>query len=107
VFGSVTGPFFLWHQDTFDLPPNAELLAASDAYPHAYRIGSALAVQFHPEITGEDIRSWTAQAGAERLDEDGVDLPRLLEAIQTHDADAQAAGLAFFGAWLAETGLAR
>jgi GMP synthase-like glutamine amidotransferase len=106
VFGSVPGPFFLWHQDTFELPPTAELLASSDAYPHAYRVGSALAVQFHPEITGDDIRSWTAEAGPERLEEDGVDLPRLLEAIVEHDSMARAAGVAFFDAWLSEAGLA-
>lgn len=51
---------FHWHGDTFDLPPEAELLASSAAYQNqAFRIGvNAWGVQFHPEITEEMIRDW-------------------------------------------------
>lgn len=42
-----------WHNDTFELPENAVLLAGSAACPHqAYQYKhNVLAFQFHPEIT--------------------------------------------------------
>jgi GMP synthase (glutamine-hydrolysing) len=44
-------PVLHWHEDTFELPVGATLLASNDAYPHqAYRVGSAYATQFHLEI---------------------------------------------------------
>ncbi len=48
-----------WHGDTFDLPAGATLLASSAAYPHqAFRVGSALGLQFHVEATEEMARAW-------------------------------------------------
>ena len=49
VFASIPDRVLVTHGDTFDLLPGAELLAYTDGYQHAYRSGSALAVQFHPE----------------------------------------------------------
>lgn len=53
---------FQWHHDSFDLPADAILLASSAACPHqAFRIGdSAWGVQFHPEVTEDIIRCWSA-----------------------------------------------
>lgn len=49
-----------WHGDTFDLPPQAELLASSAVYPNqAFRIGSnILALQFHAEVEAERLEKW-------------------------------------------------
>lgn len=57
---------YQWHYDGFvQLPPNAELLAASPACPHqAFAIGPHLAMQFHIEITPRKIEDWLAQPGA-------------------------------------------
>ena len=41
---------FQWHGDTYDLPANAKILAYSDLYPQAFRIGSAVGIQFHFEV---------------------------------------------------------
>ncbi|GIU71927.1 MAG: hypothetical protein KatS3mg003_1406 [Candidatus Nitrosocaldaceae archaeon] len=49
---------FQWHNDTFDLPDNAELLASSQLYNQAFRIGSAVAIQFHLEVTEQMIYEW-------------------------------------------------
>lgn len=51
---------FHWHQDTFELPQGATLLARSTAYPHqAFRFGeTALGLQFHPEVDDEILLSW-------------------------------------------------
>lgn len=53
---------FQWHQDSFDLPAGAVLLAVSPVCLHqAFRIGErAWGVQFHPEVTEKIIRDWCA-----------------------------------------------
>lgn len=55
-------PTFQWHHDSFGIPAGGVLLAFSDACPHqAFRVGaSAWGVQFHPEVTEEIIRCWSA-----------------------------------------------
>jgi GMP synthase (glutamine-hydrolysing) len=46
-------PVLHWHQDTFDLPDGASLLATSTQYRHqAFRWGTAYGLQFHIEIDG-------------------------------------------------------
>jgi GMP synthase-like glutamine amidotransferase len=49
---------FQWHGDTYDLPPNAKILAYSDLYPQAFRIGSAVGIQFHLEVDRSLIEAW-------------------------------------------------
>ena len=49
--GGIAGQFFSFHSDSMTPPAAAEVLAASDRYVQAWTLGSALAVQFHPEIT--------------------------------------------------------
>lgn len=53
---------FQWHHDSFDLPAGSVLLATSAACPHqVFRVGeSAWGVQFHPEVTEDIIRCWSA-----------------------------------------------
>jgi GMP synthase-like glutamine amidotransferase len=54
------GPWFQFHHDTFTLPPAARLLASSEVGPQAFQYGSALAVQFHPEVTPGIVGRWCA-----------------------------------------------
>jgi GMP synthase (glutamine-hydrolysing) len=49
---------FQWHGDTYELPTNAKILAYSDLYPQAFRIGSAVGIQFHLEVDPPMIREW-------------------------------------------------
>lgn len=56
---------FQWHGDTYDLPTNTKILAYSDLYPQAFRIGSAVGVQFHLEVDRLLIESWMHEYGAE------------------------------------------
>ncbi len=54
-----------WHRDTFELPPGSVHLASSELYPHqAFRLGSALGLQFHVEATVAMAREWMQEAGA-------------------------------------------
>ena len=49
---------FHWHGDTFDLPKNAVILAKSNLYIQAFRINSAIGIQFHIEVTKDMIFEW-------------------------------------------------
>lgn len=70
---------FQWHGDTCDLPHDAVLLAKNELYPQAFRIGSAIGIQFHLEVDEEMIRLWSKEYQRE-LDSEGIDpvsiLPR-------------------------------
>jgi GMP synthase (glutamine-hydrolysing) len=59
-------PAFQWHEDAFELPSSATLLATGEMNGiQAYRIGSALGVQFHPEITEDELEAWIDLAGGD------------------------------------------
>ena len=66
-----------WHWHGIALPEGAERLASSAMFPtQAFRLGSAIGFQFHPEVTPELMRQWQAlpeapfgAPGAQTLDE--------------------------------------
>jgi GMP synthase-like glutamine amidotransferase len=60
---------FQWHGDTYDLPANAKILAYSDLYPQAFRIGSAVGVQFHFEVDEPLIQTWMMEYSADLIAE--------------------------------------
>jgi GMP synthase-like glutamine amidotransferase len=49
---------FQWHGDTYELPRNAIIMASSKLYPQAFKIGSAIGIQFHLEVNHEMIERW-------------------------------------------------
>ena len=50
---------FQWHEDAFDTPPGATLLARdAGGATQAFRYGRALGVQFHPEVTAPELARW-------------------------------------------------
>jgi len=77
-----------WHHDQVSLPPAAQLLASSDSCGNqAFRLGSALGLQFHLEAEQDMVRRW-------------LTVPEMV-------ADVTSSG-ALLGAFLAaEAGLAR
>jgi GMP synthase (glutamine-hydrolysing) len=62
VFRAITSPLsvFHWHQDTFDLPEGAVLLASSAQYRNqAFRVGTrAYGLQFHVELDDSLWQDW-------------------------------------------------
>jgi GMP synthase-like glutamine amidotransferase len=52
---------FQWHGDTYELPKTSKLLAFSDTYPQAFRIGSAVGILFHLEVSYPMIRQWVEE----------------------------------------------
>jgi GMP synthase (glutamine-hydrolysing) len=96
------GPVVASHADTWDLPPGAVLLAASDRYPHAFRLGPALGVQAHPEVSLEPFARWTRSKPAAEMARDGIDPEAAIAAVRAHAAAQRAAAVRLFGAWAAE-----
>jgi len=77
VLGSLdadTLPVVHWHQDTFDLPADASLLARSKLYPHqAFRAGErAYGLQFHIEVNRRLAGAWSELWPAATLNEPSV-----------------------------------
>jgi GMP synthase-like glutamine amidotransferase len=99
----VEGPFASWHHDSWDLPPGGTLLADSDLYPQAFRFGSALGVQFHPELTVGVLESWIRR-DADALGEIGMNPNPFLSAMQASWPALRERADGLFGAWLAEAG---
>jgi GMP synthase-like glutamine amidotransferase len=54
------GPWLFWHEDSFEVPLGAELLARTPVGPAAFRAGRNLGVQFHPEATPAQLDDWLA-----------------------------------------------
>ncbi len=53
---------FQMHGETFHLPVRARLQCRGDQVSHqGFRLGSALGLQFHLEMTGDLIRDWTKE----------------------------------------------
>jgi GMP synthase (glutamine-hydrolysing) len=95
-------PVVASHADTWDLPPGAVLLAESGRYRHAFRLGSALGLQSHPEADPESFARWTRAKPPEALARDGIDPEAAIAAVRRHGAAQQAAASRLFGAWAAE-----
>ncbi|PLY04520.1 MAG: fused gamma-glutamyl-gamma-aminobutyrate hydrolase/peptidase [Desulfuromonas sp.] len=54
-------PALQWHNDSFDPPADAQLLASSNVCPHqAFRYRNAYALQFHPEVEATIVVGWNA-----------------------------------------------
>ncbi len=57
---------FQWHGDTYDLPKNAVALAISKLYPvQAFKVGSAVGIQFHLEVSKDMVMDWINQYKSE------------------------------------------
>jgi GMP synthase-like glutamine amidotransferase len=57
---------FQWHGDTYDLPKNAVTLARSELYPvQAFKVGSAVGIQFHLEVSKDMVMDWINQYKSE------------------------------------------
>ena len=94
-----SGPWLLWHFDTFDPPPGARLIADTPAGPQAYTIGRSLGVQFHPEVTPEIAASWMASA-RDTLVAHGVDPDELVDQTRAMAAESRAAAWGLFDRFL-------
>lgn len=91
-----------WHEDTFDLPEGAALLATSAACRNqAYRVGkTTYAVQFHPEVDRRIVEAW-AESPAAREASGSLDPASLLQGqMAEHLGAAEALGRTLAERWM-------
>ena len=64
---------YQWHNEGFDIPRSAKLLASGPVFPNqAFRYGTkAYGIQFHPEVSREVMQRWMRDAG-HMLEEPGA-----------------------------------
>jgi GMP synthase-like glutamine amidotransferase len=75
VLGSLPSEFtaLQWHHYTYGVPEGAVELATSPACTQAFRLGDACwGVQFHPEVTAEQLEGWMADADDPPPDPDAL-----------------------------------
>lgn len=71
IFNGITtfkNKVFQWHGDTYQLPESAIILAKSDTYIQAFRINTAIGIQFHIEVNESMIEEWIRIYSKEIMD---------------------------------------
>lgn len=72
------GPWLEYHGDRCLPPPTATVLARNAFGVQAFRIGPHLAVQFHPEVDGPQLKRWLDAGGTRDAERGGLDPDRLV-----------------------------
>ena len=72
------GPWLEFHHDRCLPPAQATVLARNDLGVQAYRLGRHLAVQFHPEVDGDQFRLWLDAGGRAEIAANGQDPDAML-----------------------------
>lgn len=67
------GPWLDFHNDRCLPPDTARILARTDAAVQAFTVGPHLALQFHPECDGAQLKHWLDAGGVATLTAAGVD----------------------------------
>jgi len=83
------GPWLEFHNDQCLPPPHATVLARNEVCVQAFAIGRNLAVQFHPEVDGAQVRRWLDDGGAEAAQRAGQDPPGLAAESVTMEPEAE------------------
>ena len=98
-------PGLVWHHYTYAVPDGAVELARTERSTQAFRLGEACwGVQFHPEVTAEQLEGWIVD-----FDDPPPDPDRLRREIREHIADWNELGVTLCRAFLtaAERALAK
>ncbi len=72
------GPWLEFHGDRCLPPPHATVLARNPVGVQAFGIGRHLAVQFHPEVDGAQVKRWLDAGSSRAAERAGVDPDQLV-----------------------------
>ncbi|MEO6654040.1 MAG: type 1 glutamine amidotransferase [Ilumatobacteraceae bacterium] len=86
------GPWFTWHDDRCVLPSGVVELARSPIAPQAFRAGSSMAVQFHPEVDRDLVAGWMSKCDDDYFAARAADRSAMLEGF-TNSGERSAANL--------------
>jgi GMP synthase (glutamine-hydrolysing) len=100
VIGALRSPVFTVHADTFELPPGAALLASSDRFPHAFRLGPTLGIQFHPEIPSSKAADWARNDLRPVIQAAGTDPDALVHQVVAAEHHLESEAERLFERWL-------
>lgn len=93
-------PVLRLHEDTWDLPPGATRLAGGGGYEQAFRLGSGLGIQPHPEASPQILAAWLSHGGARLARAAGTDPDELHAAMTASHAEVEETAARFFAAWV-------
>jgi GMP synthase-like glutamine amidotransferase len=82
------GPWLEFHGDLCLPPPGAQLLARTDVCVQAFSIGPHLAVQFHPEVDGQQLERWLTDGGRAEAERAGQDPDELIARTKAEEPGA-------------------
>jgi GMP synthase (glutamine-hydrolysing) len=96
-----THVLFVHEDEVATTPPDAvELMTGSEGIP-AWRVGSAHAVQFHPEVTGDQLAAWIEVGKMDWfLTLAGIDGPAFADEARRRQRFTVPLGRALLGRWL-------
>jgi GMP synthase-like glutamine amidotransferase len=87
------GPWLEFHGDHSLPPPHARVLGHNEVGVQAFSLGAHLAVQFHPEVDGAQLKLWLDAGGRAEAEREGVDPDQFLaETVAAEPAARQRAG---------------
>ena len=82
-------PVFHWHGDTFDLPPQAKLLARGEKCRNQlFRYGTIAGAQFHLEVTCHEAQRW-AHRYADELPGVGKSAEQVVAECRAYESEMQ------------------
>ena len=84
------GPWLEFHGDQCHPPQEARVLARNEVGVQAFTLGRHLAVQFHPEVDGAQLRGWLDAGGRADAERAGVDPDALVAETVAHEPAARA-----------------
>jgi GMP synthase-like glutamine amidotransferase len=84
------GPWLEFHSDRCLPPREARILATNEIGVQAFSIGRHLAVQFHPEVDGAQLKLWFDAGGREEAEQAGEDPDEFLSLTITEEPAAKA-----------------
>lgn len=84
------GPWFHWHYDRWQVPPEAREVARNSIASQAFVLRRNLAVQFHPELTAAGLQGWYLNGGRAMVEADGQNPDILFQHTLAEGADSAA-----------------
>lgn len=100
------GPWFQFHYDRWALPPGATEIARNSFASQAFTLRRNLALQFHPELTSNELQLWLDMDGYELVQQAGQDPDALLAHTKAEEAAAGARAVALVDAFLDQIAVA-
>lgn len=91
---------FSFHREAMRPPVDADVLATSPRCVQAWSRGSALAIQFHPELSADGLREFAA-IEADLIARIGLDMESLITSYEADEPAAREAWLLLARSWLA------